>query len=41
MSEEFIPLAKEPQNELDYFKNPTISNSKDYRKKDFKGFGLW
>lgn len=41
MSEEFIIRAKEVQDELGYFKNPTISNSKNYRKEDFKGFGLW
>jgi hypothetical protein len=40
MSEEFIAHAKEVQDELGYFKNPTISNSKAYRKTDFKGFGL-
>lgn len=41
MSNDFITRAKEIKDELGYFKNPTISNSKDYRKKDFKGFGLW
>ena len=40
MSEEFIASAKEVQNELGYFKKPTISHSKTYRKEDFKGFGL-
>lgn len=40
MSEEFITRAKEVQDELGYFKKPTISNSKAYRKEDFKGFGL-
>lgn len=40
MSEEFIARAKEVQNELGYFKKPTISHSKTYRKEDFKGFGL-
>ena len=40
MSEEFILGAKEVQDELGYFKNPTISHSKEYRKEDFKGFGL-
>lgn len=40
MSEEFITHAKEVQEELGYFKNPTISHSKEYRKEDFKGFGL-
>ena len=41
MSEEFITRAKEVQDELGYFKKPTISHSKSYRKEDFKGFGLW
>lgn len=41
MSEEFITHAKEVQDELGYFKKPTFSNSKSYRKEDFKGFGLW
>tara|TARA_R110000868_G_scaffold84809_1_gene238850 strand:+ start:2625 stop:3815 length:1191 start_codon:yes stop_codon:yes gene_type:complete len=41
MSEEFIKHAKEVQDELGYFKKPTFSNSKSYRKEDFKGFGLW
>jgi hypothetical protein len=40
MSEEFITHAKEVQDKLGYFKKPTISNSKAYRKEDFKGFGL-
>ncbi len=40
MSEEFITHAKEVQDELGYFKKPTISHSKEYRKEDFKGFGL-
>ncbi len=40
MSEEFITRAKEVQDKLGYFKTPTISNSKTYRKEDFKGFGL-
>lgn len=41
MSEEFISRAKEVKEELGYFKKPTISHSKEYRKEDFKGFGLW
>tara|TARA_R110002126_G_scaffold57927_2_gene153238 strand:- start:8042 stop:8233 length:192 start_codon:yes stop_codon:yes gene_type:complete len=41
MSKEFILHAKEVQNKLGYFKNPTISHNKDYRKEDFKEFGLW
>ena len=41
MSEEFITRANEVQDELGYFKKPTISHSKSYRKEDFKGFGLW
>lgn len=41
MSEEFIRHAKEVQDELGYFKKPTISHSKEYREEDFKGFGLW
>ena len=40
MSKEFILHAKEAQNKLGYFKKPTISNIKAYRKEDFKGFGL-
>ncbi|MDR5591647.1 hypothetical protein [Christiangramia sp. SM2212] len=40
ISEEFIALAKEVRDELGHFKKPTISNSKEYRKEDFKGFGL-
>jgi len=40
MSEEFITHAKEVKEELGYFKKPTISHSKEYRKEDFKGFGL-
>jgi len=40
MSNEFIANPKEVQEELGYFKNPTISHSKSYRNEDFKGFGL-
>ncbi len=40
MSQDFIDHAKEVQEELGYFKKPTISHSETYRKEDFKGFGL-
>ena len=40
MSSEFISHAKEVQEEFGYFRNPTLSHSKSYRKQDFKGFGL-
>lgn len=40
ISEEFVNHAKEIQEKLGYFKKPTISNSKAYKKEDFKGFGL-
>lgn len=40
MTKEFVARAKEVRDELGYFKNPTISNSKEYRKEDYKGFEL-
>ena len=36
MSEDFISNAKAIQENLGYFKNPTISHSKEYRQEDFK-----
>lgn len=40
MSPEFVTHAKEVQEELGYFRNPTVSHSKSYKTENFKGFGL-
>ena len=40
MSDGFIAMAKEVQQELGYFKNPVISRSKTFRNDGFGGFGL-
>ena len=40
ITDEFIKNAKEIQQKLRYFKNPTQSHNSEYSVKDFNGFGI-